>query len=524
MAPSPPLTPLAAGLAPSDLERLSAVTHAAVATSGRYGKAAKTRPRPTVTVMPGTQIVRVEVSYPTPPASKALEPGPLTVDVWTCPDQETALALFWLRKGGIWLLNTGPDDAIKRSVLDPGYSLSASGMAVDESPPGESAYRFNPRLALSFLLPKGHEPMPADRLSFVSGNVVVEVSTVEFTRRHGEKEWLAWTLRECDPDVVAVLRAIDRGLAGIAGPEELARTGPIEAGPVPFRSPSVPQPVHTRSSAALQSDWLDKNLPKLVEAMVTMDEARARVASPFRLDGNDVPPFPLTPEPDFSGLAPDHFNRLSALVQDSVAKNAMYGECAKIRPRPTQTVMLDSRIVRYEITYPAPPATKDLEASGPLTVDVWVCPDRHTALALFWLRKGGDRFLDTRLRDGSSQSVLDPTFPMKRSVLDARFHVTASELAVDGDPPGESGYCFNPRLEVSVSPTKALEPMPADRLSFLRGNVVVEASTVEYRWHENQKRWLATDLRKCAPDLVALLRRIDAGLIRFGHDEEPNGK
>jgi hypothetical protein len=523
-APPFPITPLATGFAPNDLERLTALVNAAVAGSARYGQGASNRPRPAVTVMPRTQVVRVEMTYPAPQASKDFEPGPLTIGIWTCPDRETALALFWLRKGGTWLVDTGSDDALKRSVVETGFPVTTSEMAEAEDPPGELAYRFNPRLAISMLLPKGHEPMPADRLSFVRGNIVVEASTVEFNRRHGEKEWLAWTLRQCAPDVVAVLRAIDSGLVRIAGQEEPGRTGAIGAGSRSSPIPSLPKPVLTRSSAVEQTDWLEQNVPKLTDAMATMAGAGARIASPLRLEGKAPPPYPL--KADFgagsSGLDPDDLERLSNLVRAAVASSPRFGLGVKPGPSPTVTVLRETQIVRFEITFPAPPASKDLEP-GPLTIDVWVCPYWETAMALFWVRKGADRFLDTRSKDGSNHSAFNPVFPIYRSALDPRFHVPALEIPVDGDTPGESAYWFNPGLAVSLLPSKPQDPTPADRLSFLRGNIVVEASTVEYAMREKQKKWLATDLRDIAPDVVGVLRRIDAGLVRFGKLEKPNG-
>ena len=55
--------------------------------------------------MPHTEIVRVDATYPAPPASKDLEPGPLTIDAWVCPDRATAIALFWLAEAAseVWI-------------------------------------------------------------------------------------------------------------------------------------------------------------------------------------------------------------------------------------------------------------------------------------------------------------------------------------------------------------------------------------------------------------------------------------
>jgi hypothetical protein len=57
--------------------------------------------------------------------------------------------------------------------------------------------------------------------------------------------------------------------------------------------------------------------------------------------------------------------------------------------------------------------------------------------------------------------------------------------------------------------------MPGDRLVFLRGNIVVEASTVEFTRDRSDPEWRAETLRRCAPDVVALMRSIDAGLLRL---------
>ena len=284
-APPAPLTPLAAGLAPGDLERLSALINAAVAGNSRYAQGARVRPNPTLTVMPRTHIVRVEVTYPAPPATKDLELAPLTFDVWVCPDRETALALFWCRRGGYTLLDALPE-VMKQRILDLGLHYAQPEMARDEHPPGESASWIFPRMAISVLLPKGHEPMPADRLSFVRGNTVVEASTVEYGRRGREKEWLAGSmLSECGPDVVAVLHAIDGGLVRITQGEEPVQAGALGAGPRRSRLRPVPKPGLTEVSAAEQTDWLDENLPKLLAVTAASTNARARVAGARRDEG-----------------------------------------------------------------------------------------------------------------------------------------------------------------------------------------------------------------------------------------------
>lgn len=89
-APSPTSPKAGGGPAPGELERCSALIQNAVSANPRYGPSAKSRPQPAVTVMKFSHVARVEVTYPAPLASKVLEPGPLTIDAWVCPDRETA--------------------------------------------------------------------------------------------------------------------------------------------------------------------------------------------------------------------------------------------------------------------------------------------------------------------------------------------------------------------------------------------------------------------------------------------------
>jgi hypothetical protein len=209
-----PLAPRAEGLAPGDLERLSSLVRAAIAANPRYGPGGKAEPQPAVAVMPRTRIVRVEVMYPAPPASKNLEPGPLTIDAWVCPDRETALALFWLRKGGFRHLDETSPEAVMRSVLAIREDAISSDAGDDH--PGEVASWDYPRTMISVMLTKGHKPMPADRLLFLRGNVLVEASTVEYTWNESVKKWFAANLRESAPVVVAVMRSIDAALLKLA--------------------------------------------------------------------------------------------------------------------------------------------------------------------------------------------------------------------------------------------------------------------------------------------------------------------
>jgi hypothetical protein len=78
---------------------------------------------------------------------------------------------------------------VRQSILE--AKTKPLPLEARESPPGERAFWNYPRLAISVILPKGHKPLPPDRLGFLRGNVVVEASTVEFTRKATGKDWEA---------------------------------------------------------------------------------------------------------------------------------------------------------------------------------------------------------------------------------------------------------------------------------------------------------------------------------------------
>ena len=146
----------------------------------------------------------------------------------------------------------------------------------------------------------------------------------------------------------------------------------------------------------------------------------------------------------------------------------------------TVTVMPHTEIVRVDATYPAPPASKDLE-SGPLTIERLGLPDRATAIALFWLRRG---VFEVWIRHPLRLSR-DPSSPSREDTIGSK---------AGDDHPGEVAYWDYPKMMISVMLTKRIaSTYPVDRLLFLRGNVVVEASTNEFVWNEGVKKWVAAE-------------------------------
>ncbi len=268
----------------------------------------------------------------------------------------------------------------------------------------------------------------------------------------------------------------------------------------------VPRPGVIAVSAVEQSAWLDQSIPKMVAAMRASKEVHAKVAGPLVVE--KVSPFPMTP--DGAGLVPGDLERWMAVADAAVAANPRYGRGGKDKPRVTKTVMPRTGVVRVEVAYPAPPASKHLEP-GALVIDAWVCPDRASAMALFWLRRGGFRHLDQTTPEA-----------VTRSILTVREDAIATEAG--DDHPGEAASWDHPKLMISVMLTKDREHIPVDRLLFLRGNVVVEASTNEFVWNEGAKKWVAAEPSETAPDIVAVMRAIDAGLVRLTKPPEPKSK
>jgi hypothetical protein len=154
----------------------------------------------------------VHLVIPAPPADDPVEPSPLNLDVWVCPDRDQALALYWLRTYGSTINPFDP------ASIDEGLGRITHPEPSPDDPilprPCEAAQWINPRIAISVLLTKYDQPVPLDRLVCLRGNVVIEASTVEFTRSDPGEPGKAWPLRQAVPDVIAILRAFDTTLTG----------------------------------------------------------------------------------------------------------------------------------------------------------------------------------------------------------------------------------------------------------------------------------------------------------------------
>ena len=265
----------------------------------------------------------------------------------------------------------------------------------------------------------------------------------------------------------------------------------VEKVPPAGRNPSNEQVTPTE-----QSDWIDANLPRLVDAMRQSAAICAKVAGDASIV--EKRPFPIVATP--IGLSEHDRKTLTIFINDAISANRRYGRGVRAESVPSVIVMPRSRIVRAEFAYPAPDPTENLEPQ-PLTIDVWVCPDRLTAVALFWLRDRGFRFLDTASPERISESV---------EFIGGPFN----HLKLGDQHPGEIAYWGHPKVGMSAMPTKGQKNIPPDRLVFLRDNLVIEASTDEFVWNVGLNQWVAYSMTKCAPDVSSLMQLIDVGIMK----------
>jgi hypothetical protein len=148
-------------------------------------------------------IVMIESRYASLVISKDEQRAPLTVRFWICPDRLSALAVFWLRRGGV--LSDSSDGK-------PGLNLEgASDNLVDmEDAPGEATYSFSQAHMFNAPPRRDGERGGGDRMGFIRNNVVVEASTWTFIRTPAGGEWVTVGMMAGGAkEVLSVLRVLD---------------------------------------------------------------------------------------------------------------------------------------------------------------------------------------------------------------------------------------------------------------------------------------------------------------------------
>jgi hypothetical protein len=167
------------------LQTLEAAVDSAIQKSGRYQRATSAIASSKGVLLPASGIVRLERTYPGVPGSDTREDGELSVTVWVCPDRMSALALFWLRRGGC----PASSDASKAGLEKPDarYRILEAN-----EPPGELAYWHEGGAFMSVPQDRG-DVSPgtdqSDRMGFLRRNVVVEASSYVFIRISPQQTW-----------------------------------------------------------------------------------------------------------------------------------------------------------------------------------------------------------------------------------------------------------------------------------------------------------------------------------------------
>jgi hypothetical protein len=185
-------------------EAIAALLYEAVTKSPRYATKKPARSKPHVTMLEKSQVAVVDLAFPAVAVSDKEEKGELSVTVWLCPDRATALALAWLRAGGM------PPD--KRTVES--MTLS-SGSAILRGEPyaGELSFRHLPQGLLNAALRKGDARTLNNRVGFLRRNVVLETRSLHFYRNAANADWLTPGMTEDDvKELLDLLREVDRAL------------------------------------------------------------------------------------------------------------------------------------------------------------------------------------------------------------------------------------------------------------------------------------------------------------------------
>ncbi len=220
-------------------------------------------------------------------------------------------------------------------------------------------------------------------------------------------------------------------------------------------------------SAAGQSDWLDQNIPKLLDPMTTMAEVRSKIAGKLEPNANGLPPFPLRPEPNLTWPV---LEDPRSVIHPRRRPSAVIPGTLRVprSSRPTATVMAGVRSFDSEIIYPATPYAPGFRKLGPLPstsgsaltgIMHSCCSGCGRGAVASWTR-GVQLILP---------SIIHSAIPRPMGALGHRPYALTSrqiEIAMDRETPGRVGLLASTWLAVSVLPTKDQEPMLTASRSF----------------------------------------------------------
>jgi internalin A len=257
-----------------------------------------------------------------------------------------------------------------------------------------------------------------------------------------------------------------------------------------------------------QSPLIDRAMPKLTALLARSAEARRNVAGPL---ATAAKPLLFGSRNPSDRAYQERLRRdLAARTEEAVERSRRYERL--MHPSGTSVSFLPaSGIVVAEFVFPPVTVTPTHE-KGDLTIDFWVCPDRTSALGLYWLRSGQILSVGYGRHSEVERAVAKST-PIGERGHDGRFW-----LPKPAEDVGESAYWLDPNSTSQLPSRGPDEAAEANRYSFLRGNVVVEIAIPEYVRQRNGGKliWLCSSSEYNAKEFLDIARAIDQDLVGMG--------
>ncbi len=227
-----------------------------------------------------------------------------------------------------------------------------------------------------------------------------------------------------------------------------------------------------------QAPWIERALPKLAALLAGSEDARRKVAGPLAAEGK--PTLLVDRNPSDPAYHERLKRDLAGWSEAAVRRSLRYDK--PVHPTGSSvTFMPASGIVVAEFIFP-PVTVSPTREKGDLTIGYWICPDRNSALGLFWLRSGQISAVGYGRHSEVERAVAAST-PLGAGGHDGRFG-----LPKGADSIGESAYWLDPNIATQLPSRSADEAAEANRYSFLRGNVVVEVATPDVRAHAKRRQ------------------------------------
>lgn len=239
-----------------------------------------------------------------------------------------------------------------------------------------------------------------------------------------------------------------------------------------------------RGEKALKA--VDGDVASLVQVMKESRAMRGKIIGDLSLE--DRPPSFYRVH---GKLDEETLKAVGDAIQRAVEESGRYPGKTPEGTGPTVSYLEKAAVILVTRAYPDLVVSEKEERSD-LTVKFWLCPNRLTALALQWLRRGGS------------------VPPAEANADDIEIRNGAYALLVQSDLPGELTYRFSEAFLYNAPLEKGNPRAGGDRIGFLRDSVLVEASTWTYLRLEPSRelRWGGM-MGGCWREVHALLRSLD---------------